>query len=231
MIIVAVLIVLSIGIHVFCVDLASRRKNSQGSNSIFSSVCLERIALNRIIYHSATIECKLIEAFEFFTSNKHLEKWLTKVADVEPKVGGKYELFWNPEDKQNDSTIGCKILAIVDGKLLCFEWKGPKQFKRFVNTVRPLTNVTVFFISDSKGTEIHLLHTGWRDSPEWEEARQWFDKAWKMALEELRRYAGKELRAFESSPEETEDEILKQAGKREEARSRTRGPYRKALKQ
>jgi uncharacterized protein YndB with AHSA1/START domain len=187
--------------------------------------------LDRIIYQSTTIECKPIEAFEFFTLDNHLEKWLTKVADVEPKVGGKYELFWNPEDKQNDSTIGCKILAIVDGKLLCFEWKGPKQFKHFMNTVRPLTEVTVFFLSDPEGTEIHLLHTGWRDSREWDEARRWFVKAWKMALEELHRYAGKELRAFESSPEETEDEILKQAGKREEARSRTRGPYRKALKQ
>ena len=154
--------------------------------------------MDRIIYHSTTVKCKPIEAFEFFTLNKHLEKWLTKVAEVEPKVGGKYELFWNPEDKENDSTVGCKILAIIDGKFLCFEWKGPKQFKHFMNTIRPLTNVTVFFISDPKETEIHLLHTGWRDSPEWEEARQWFDKVWKMALEELQRYAGKELRACES---------------------------------
>jgi len=187
--------------------------------------------LDRIIYHCITIKCKSTKAFEFFTLNKHLEKWLTKIADVEPKVGGKYELFWNPEDKQNDSTIGCKILALTDGKFLCFEWKGPKQFKHFMNTVRPLTNLTVFFISDPKGTEIHLLHTGWRDYSEWEGARQWFDNAWKMALEELQRYFWKEFGACKSSPEGIEDEILKQAGKREEARSRTKGPYRKALKQ
>jgi len=155
--------------------------------------------LDRIIYHSVTMKCKSIEAFEFFTLNKHLEQWLTQVADVEPKAGGKYELFWNPEDKENDSTIGCKILAIADGKFLCFEWKGPTQFKHFMNTVRPLTNVTVFFRSDPKGTEIHLLHTGWRASPEWEEARQWFNMTWKMALEELQRYAGEELRAGRSS--------------------------------
>ena len=115
------------------------------------------------------------------------------MADVEPKVGGKYEPFWNPEDRENDSTIGCKVLAITPGRLLCFEWKGPKQFKHFMNVVRPLTNVVVFFVPHPEGSEIHLLHTGWRDTAEWEEARRWFDKAWAMALSELQKYAGEDV--------------------------------------
>ncbi|UCD26759.1 MAG: SRPBCC domain-containing protein [Candidatus Bathyarchaeota archaeon] len=81
--------------------------------------------MDRIIYQSTSLKCDLQIAFEMFTINEHLEKWLTQVADVEPKVGGKYELFWNPEDKENDSTIGCKILALHLNKLLSFEWKGP----------------------------------------------------------------------------------------------------------
>jgi uncharacterized protein YndB with AHSA1/START domain len=81
-----------------------------------------------------------------FTVNEHLEKWLAKVADVEPKMGGKFELFWNPKDRENDSTMDCKILALQPNKFLCFEWKGPKQFKHFLNERRPLTNVVVFFI-------------------------------------------------------------------------------------
>lgn len=138
--------------------------------------------MDKIIYHSIALECSPHKAFEFFTVNRHLEKWLTKVGDVEPKIGGKYELFWNPEDRENDSTIGCKILAIAEGRFLCFEWKGPKQFKHFMNDVRPLTNVVVFFTPTPEGTEVHLLHTGWRDMAEWEEARKWFDKAWTTAL-------------------------------------------------
>lgn len=146
--------------------------------------------MDRIIYHSISLECNPHKAFEFFTVNSHLEKWLTQMADVEPKVSGKYELFWNPEDKQNDSTIGCKILAITPSRLLCFEWKGPKQFKHFMNDVSPLTNVVIFFIPHPEGTEVHLLHTGWRDTAEWEEARRWFEKAWATALSELQNYAG-----------------------------------------
>lgn len=143
--------------------------------------------MDKIIYHSIVLRCDPHKAFKMFTINKHLEKWLTEVAVVESKVGGKYELFWNPEDKENDSTIGCRILALHPNKFLSFEWKGPKQFKHFMNEVRPLTNVAIAFIPQAEGTEVHLLHNGWRDTSEWEEAREWFDKAWRMALSELQK--------------------------------------------
>lgn len=147
--------------------------------------------MDKIIFYSINLACSPRRAFEFFTENKYLEKWLTTVADVEPRVGGKYELFWNPNDKENDSTIDCKVLAITPGKFICFEWKGPKQFKHFMNNVRPLTSVVVFFIPGAEGTEVYMLHTGWRDTAEWEEARQWFVKAWDEALKELQNQANK----------------------------------------
>lgn len=143
--------------------------------------------LDKIIYHSISLKCNPQKAFEMFAIGKNLEKWLTEAADVEPKVGGKYELFWNPEDKENDSTIGCEVLAIHPSRFISFEWKGPKQFRHFMNEVRPLTNVVVFFIPCQDYTEVHLLHTGWRDTPEWEEARQWFNKAWAISLSELQK--------------------------------------------
>jgi uncharacterized protein YndB with AHSA1/START domain len=125
-----------------------------------------------------------------FTVNEYLQSWLTAAADVEPVVDGKYELFWNPEDRENDSTIGCKITAIERGRFLSFDWKGPKQFKKFMNKADPLTHVVVFFtpgeeLGPNRTTEVHLIHSGWRDSKEWEEARLWFEKVWDKALEEL----------------------------------------------
>ncbi len=146
------------------------------------------VDLDKTIYHSISLRCSPDRAFELFTVNAHLERWLTEAADVEPKIGGKYELFWTLDDKENDSTIGCKILAVAPSKFLCFEWKGPRKFKHFMNDVRPLTHVVVSFTPHPEETEVHLLHTGWRDSTEWEAARQWFDKAWAMALSELENY-------------------------------------------
>jgi uncharacterized protein YndB with AHSA1/START domain len=65
--------------------------------------------MDKVIYRTIILPCDEKRTFQMFTVNKHLENWLTMAADVEAKVGGKYELFWNVEDRQNDSTIGCKV--------------------------------------------------------------------------------------------------------------------------
>ncbi len=123
-----------------------------------------------------------------FTNNDLLTSWLTNLADVDPRVGGKYELFWVPEEKENNSTIGCKITALEPGKLLAFEWKGPIFYKEFMNVSDPLTHVAVMFLdSPEEGhTEVHLLHSGWRKGEEWEEARIYFVKAWAKAFNDLK---------------------------------------------
>lgn len=150
---------------------------------------------SRVLYHSCKLNCYVPKAFNMFTLNEHLQVWLAEIADVEPKMGGKYELFWDPNDRDNNSTIGCKITAIEKHKFLAFEWKGPKQYKHFMNVANPLTHVIVFFLPCDGSvagpcTEVHLIHSGWGDSAEWEEARLWFEKAWDLAFDRLREYVG-----------------------------------------
>jgi uncharacterized protein YndB with AHSA1/START domain len=147
--------------------------------------------MNRIIHHSVLLRCDTYQAFEMFTANELLQSWLTTLAEVEPLVGGKYELFWDPVNKESNSTIGCKVTAIEPGKFLSFEWKGPEQFQHFMNNADPLTHVVVLFVPCVEGstpcTEVHLIHSGWGSSADWEEARQWFEGAWSNAFAELRK--------------------------------------------
>jgi uncharacterized protein YndB with AHSA1/START domain len=141
--------------------------------------------MNRIIYCSTSLRCLPSEAFAYFTENQLLETWLTNSAEVQPVPGGKYELFWNIADRENDSTIGCRITAIRPPSLLAFEWKSPKQFKSFANSADPLTHVAVIFSPESSGTTVHLVHSGWRAAQEWIEAADWQEKAWKIAFTAL----------------------------------------------
>ena len=140
--------------------------------------------MDKIIHVSTKLRCSPPDAFNMFTDSRSLEKWLTKLAEVEPKVGGKYELFWNPQNRENDSTIGCKLLAFEKDKLLSFEWKGPKELKE-LNYLRPLTSVVVSFFPTNEGTEVHLLHSGWRDSDQWNAAYDYFVRNWKVAFDTL----------------------------------------------
>jgi predicted enzyme related to lactoylglutathione lyase/uncharacterized protein YndB with AHSA1/START domain len=149
--------------------------------------------VDKIINQSVSLKCTAKEAFQLFTQNNLLEKWLTVKAEVEPVVGGKYELFWKPDDRENDSTIGCKVLAVKEGSLINFEWKGPEQYKDIMNERRPYTNVTVTFAERGNLTDVQLIHSGWGEGARWDEARDWFEKAWSMAFAELPKVAAQEF--------------------------------------
>ena len=151
--------------------------------------------MNQLLRHSVTLRCNTERAFELFTISHQVETWLIKpfsekgFAEIDPVVGGKYELFWDAQRKQDNSTIGCHITALVDGEFLSFDWKGPTEFKSIMNNTDPLTQVTVFFIPVADScTRVHLIHSGWGSSPEWEAARTYFEKAWNSAFENLRAY-------------------------------------------
>ncbi|HEY1349631.1 MAG TPA: SRPBCC domain-containing protein [Ktedonobacteraceae bacterium] len=140
------------------------------------------------ILQSARLHCRIEHAFALFTRNELLQTWLTRTADVEPVVDGRYELFWDPDDPTRNSTLGCKITAIEADTLLAFEWKGPAQF-RCMNETNPLTHVAVFFTPCNEVltpcTDVYLLHSGWGVGPVWEEARSYVARAWEIAFEEL----------------------------------------------
>ncbi|UCG26976.1 MAG: SRPBCC domain-containing protein [Bacteroidales bacterium] len=143
---------------------------------------------DKIIHTSVILNCSIESAFNYFADNDLLTKWLTNNADVEMKEGGKYELFWTPKDPDptNNSTYGCKVLAVERPYYLNIEWRGNAEQKEFMNNVRPLTNVTVLFLPlERKKTKVTLIHTGWRQDDNWEAARQYFINAWIIAFKQL----------------------------------------------
>jgi hypothetical protein len=129
--------------------------------------------MNKVIHLSERLWCDREMAFAHF-------------ANVDPVVGGLYELFWDPEDLGSNSTRGCRITAIASPQLICFEWKSPSQFAYFANRTDPLTHVTITLVPDGNETVVHVVHSGWRGTPEWEEARTWQVRAWAGALTRLR---------------------------------------------
>jgi uncharacterized protein YndB with AHSA1/START domain len=145
--------------------------------------------MDKIIHLSLHLPIDAGYAYRLFTDNTLLESWLTETAEVEPVVGGKYELFWDLAHREDDSTIGCRITALAPDQLIAFEWRSPKQFKSFANSADPLTHVVVTLIPEGEGTRVHLVHSGWRSAPEWEEARAWQERGWNVAFEALQKAA------------------------------------------
>lgn len=140
---------------------------------------------DKVIRVVITLNCSPDDAFDRFIKNRHLEEWLTVKADVNEMIGGKYELFWDPESPKHNSTKGCSVLSLERPYHINFEWKGPVEYEDFMNEIRPLTNVTVMFHTIGDKTQVTLLHTGWRKSDDWDRARFYFEKAWTGALHKL----------------------------------------------
>jgi uncharacterized protein YndB with AHSA1/START domain len=125
-------------------------------------------------------------AYRLWTESKLLEKWLTTVANVDPKLNGPYELFWDPTNRHENSTLGCKVTSFVPSKILGFEWRGPIPYADLMNVQPFPTWVTIAFESIAIGNTImHFRHSGWGEGDKWNKAKQWQTTAWQMAFKEL----------------------------------------------
>jgi uncharacterized protein YndB with AHSA1/START domain len=131
--------------------------------------------------------------WDAWTRAENLARWLCLRAVVEPVVGGRYELFWNPDVSRpdSDSTLGCRLLSVDRPRLLRFTWRGADEVADVMNVPGATpTEVEVRLFPTPDGTRLEVLHEGWGDGPGWERARTWFDRAWSGALENLRGHLG-----------------------------------------
>lgn len=150
--------------------------------------------MRQVIHQSVRAALPPAEVYRYFTENERLESFFTVKAEVEPRVGGRYELDWDPNGPPLQSTVGCRITALTEGRLLAFDWKGPPPHATVMNKSDPLTHVVVAFFpvaaGDSIATEVHVVHSGWGSGERWAAARDYFDRAWELVLAALMEEVG-----------------------------------------
>ena len=142
--------------------------------------------MDKVIYKKIELPLSTKSAFEWFVLENKITTWLCEKASIETKKGGKFELYWDAKNIRYNNTVGCKINIYDYGKVLGFNWKGPKEFNDLMNKINPLTQVTIFFNPlEEEKTEIILIHTGWKKSDKWDKAFNWFQLAWQESLTQL----------------------------------------------
>ena len=55
------------------------------------------------------VNASLEEVWNAWTDDTLIVKWFSPGAHIEPRLGGAYELYFDPNDHNHMSTIGCKI--------------------------------------------------------------------------------------------------------------------------
>lgn len=134
------------------------------------------------------LDTPLEDVWHAWTDAATIVKWFSPEANVEPCLGGAFELFFDPQNHESMSTKGCVITEFEPMNRLSFNWKGPDQYADLMNDPRSLTLVAVEFSEDDGETSLSLHHGGWGEDDLWAEAREWHKKAWEGALYDLKRY-------------------------------------------
>lgn len=144
----------------------------------------------RIINISRDINAPIRELFAHLIDEKKISDWLCLKAKIQPKPGGDFFLYWAPNDPDpsNDSTHGCKILALEEPYLLNVEWLGNREQKHYMNIADPLTNVTfILYPLKADKTKITIIHSGWQSGSDWDEAYAFFTNAWSSSIDTLKK--------------------------------------------
>jgi uncharacterized protein YndB with AHSA1/START domain len=141
---------------------------------------------------SVTVEAPIWEVFQLWTTPEGLSKFMSPGANVDPKVGGRYETLFDPVNDPHGEKRGCggcRILRFETDKSLAFEWNTPVPS---LNS-RPLPTWVEVELNSPPGapgkTEVKLAHYGFPPGAQWDQMYAIFkDKLWPLVLKRLSDY-------------------------------------------
>ena len=139
----------------------------------------------RVIREEIIVEASVSDVWQAWTTAAGTRTFFAPAGHVELEVNGAYEMFFDlaaePGTKGGE---GMRILAIQPERMLSFTWNAPPSLP----SVRgQMTHVTVYFEPLAQGqTRVTLTHDGWGEGGEWDQAFDYFSRAWgKVVLPRL----------------------------------------------
>jgi uncharacterized protein YndB with AHSA1/START domain len=141
---------------------------------------------DRAIQKEVVVAAPIDAVWTAWTTSEGIATFFAPEAVVEAKPDGAFFIHINPYAplglKGADSM---RVLAVQEKKLLSFTWNAPPHLAE----ARAQRTVVVlrFEPVDEKQTTVRLTHAGWGDGGQWDQAYQYFDRAWGGVLAALQK--------------------------------------------
>ena len=135
-----------------------------------------------VIRKQVITSIRLATAWDSWTTQGGVTTFFSPRANVEARVGGAYELFFDLKAPRGfQGTEGCRVLAFDSQRRLAFEFIAPPQFP---NVRRIRTRVDVLFEEVLGGgvVKVDLVHSGFLEGEEWDESFDFFSWSWDLVL-------------------------------------------------
>ena len=154
------------------------------SLSLFADVPPGKQMTDREIDHEVVVNAPKEKVFELWISEEGIKKFFGVKAEIENKVGGKYYVYFHPDDR-GLSSEGVKILRYEPSSFLSFEWRGKPEMVEMNVEPFPTWVEIEFETAGNNKTKVSLHHYGFGKGGTWDEGYEFFDKAWNQVLENL----------------------------------------------
>ena len=133
--------------------------------------------MEKQISYQISIPASLHEVWQAWTTEEGAKTFFAPDCRIELKPAGAYEMYFNldapPGEKGGEGMI---ILAIQPEKMLSFTWNSPPNLP---DVRGEMTHVVVRFEETSSAeTLVNLVHDGWGEGGEWDQAFDYFTRAW-----------------------------------------------------
>ena len=132
------------------------------------------------------IDAGIEAVWEAFTTTTGIQSWVSPLADIDFKVGGKWRANYNTEGELGDSTtIENTILAYDPMRMISLKATGFPEGFEFVEAAKETWTVFYFSPVSTLRTKITVVGLGYTDSEQSQKMRSFFDEANEYSLKEL----------------------------------------------
>lgn len=135
------------------------------------------MTLEKSINFEIEVKAGITEVWKAWTTEEGVKSFFAPECKIDISVYGEYEMYFMPDAEEGTrGGEGCKVLAIQENEFLSFTWNAPPTLPE----VREQKTVVIIRLKEisSQKTKLFFTHTGWGNGGEWDQAYDYFVKAW-----------------------------------------------------
>lgn len=139
--------------------------------------------LDRNIFIQTVVDAPVPEVWQAFTTEGGLESFFAPECHIDLRMDGLLDIFFFPDAPEGRrGAEGMRIISVQPNKMFAFTWNNPPELPGIRDQ---RTHVTFKFFPygpQKKKTRLALIHDGWGDGEIWDQAYQYFVKAWRDVI-------------------------------------------------
>lgn len=153
---------------------------------VAAALALGAHGAERSIAREVVVKAPVEAVWMSWTTSEGIQSFFAPEARVEARPDGAFHVHFNPYAPPGaKGADDMRVLAVQEKKLISFTWNAPPHLPE-VRAQRTFVTVRLAPASPTE-TRVSLHHSGWGEGSQWEQAYDYFDRAWGSVLANLQK--------------------------------------------